>query len=202
MRSSLTAPVTAVLFLLAAWLLMTSRSASSKAVPRQSDSIDSTNVQALGRILGRGLDRDDARKQALPKASKLLDEFLETRSPSVESRPSATFIQNHLLRGENRENDEDQRVSGKNVQCWSWSVVMDAQSWSYLLARDREVRQGERMSMLARILAGLVAALAVIALYIRAEEWTKGYYTGWLRAAAGAALALVASILWWIPHLK
>jgi hypothetical protein len=60
----------------------------------------------------------------------------------------------------------------------------------------REVTVQERMVFLARILGGLVALLGVVAGYIRLDDLTKGYYTGWLRLAAGGILAVVGVGLW------
>ena len=57
----------------------------------------------------------------------------------------------------------------------------------------------QRMLFLAKILAGLVSLLAATAGYLRLDELTKGYYTGWLRLAAaglvgvaGLAIAMLA----------
>ena len=49
---------------------------------------------------------------------------------------------------------------------------------------------GQRLGWLARVVAGLVALLAAVAGYIRLEEWSKGYYTGWLKLAAAVAVAV------------
>jgi hypothetical protein len=54
----------------------------------------------------------------------------------------------------------------------------------------------ERMELAARILGCLVALLAVVAGYIRLDEITKGFYSGWLRLAAAGVLAVVGSGLW------
>lgn len=57
-----------------------------------------------------------------------------------------------------------------------------------LAAREREIG-GKRLLTLGGGLALMVAALAAVSGYIRADEATKGYYTNHLRVAAGLGLA-------------
>jgi hypothetical protein len=63
---------------------------------------------------------------------------------------------------------------------------------------DREQRLAGRMADLGRVLAVLVLILAAVAGYIRADECTRGYYTGRLRALAVAAVAAGAAAVWWL----
>jgi hypothetical protein len=67
-----------------------------------------------------------------------------------------------------------------------------------MYGHDRQVRSKERMSLLVRVLIGLVAALAALAGYMRLDEATKGYYTRWLRLAALGFVAVVGTGLWWL----
>jgi hypothetical protein len=55
---------------------------------------------------------------------------------------------------------------------------------NFLAQKERERRVQERMFWLGRVLAGLIVLLAAAALYFRLDDWTKGYYTTWLRLAA------------------
>jgi hypothetical protein len=57
----------------------------------------------------------------------------------------------------------------------------------------RQLRALDRQTLLAKILGGFVALLAVVSVYLRIEDATKGYYTTLLRLAAGAFVALVAA---------
>jgi hypothetical protein len=63
-------------------------------------------------------------------------------------------------------------------------------------AKLRQERATSRQGVLARVLGGLVAVLAVIACYLRLEDATKGYYTTLLRLAAVAFVALVGAGIW------
>jgi hypothetical protein len=56
-----------------------------------------------------------------------------------------------------------------------------------LAAYGRDVAQ-DRMKVIAGIIAFVLACLAALAAYIRADEATKGYYTNKLRLAAAAAV--------------
>jgi hypothetical protein len=60
-------------------------------------------------------------------------------------------------------------------------------------AKQRESRATHRQGVLARVLAGLVAVLAAVALYFRLEDATKGYYTTLLRVAAVTFIALIVA---------
>jgi hypothetical protein len=62
-----------------------------------------------------------------------------------------------------------------------------------ILARE-QVIQG-RMLLLAKVFGVVIALLLVVAGYIRLDEYTKGYYTGWLKVAAFGILAGVGIAL-------
>jgi hypothetical protein len=62
--------------------------------------------------------------------------------------------------------------------------------------KQREARAGARQGVLVRVVGALVAVLAIVALYLRLEDATKGYYTTLLRLAVVAFLALVGAGIW------
>jgi len=57
-------------------------------------------------------------------------------------------------------------------------------------------RVQERHLVLARVLAGLVVLLLVVAGYLRLEDMTRGYATQLLRVSAFTLVALAAGVLW------
>jgi hypothetical protein len=61
---------------------------------------------------------------------------------------------------------------------------------------EREVRMTSRMQILARGLAVAVAALFAIAGYVRLDEWSKGYYSGLLKAVAVLAVIGIGIAAW------
>jgi len=53
----------------------------------------------------------------------------------------------------------------------------------------------KRMVFLVKFLAGIVALLLTVCGYIRLDEWSKGYYTKWLRLVAIGCIATVTVLL-------
>jgi hypothetical protein len=53
-----------------------------------------------------------------------------------------------------------------------------------------------RMVFLVKFLVGIVALLVTACGYIRLDEWSKGYYTKWLKLAAVGCIAAVTVVLW------
>ena len=54
----------------------------------------------------------------------------------------------------------------------------------------------KRMVFLVKVLVGIVALLVTICGYIRLDEWSKGYYTKWLKLGAIVCIAAVTTLLW------
>jgi hypothetical protein len=101
---------------------------------------------------------------------------------------------------ETREFDEQQERETKRV--WL-KVVVNTETWKQIqteiqLAQDYK-RVGvmrSRMVFLVKFLAGIVALLGTICAYLRLDEWSKGYYTKWLRLAAVGCAGAVTVFLW------
>jgi hypothetical protein len=60
----------------------------------------------------------------------------------------------------------------------------------------RELRREERVASGGWLLGGVSALLAVVALFFRFDEWTRGYLTRWL-ALGAAGLVAVLGAAWW-----
>src|SRR5579859_4500668 len=101
MRSALTAPVSLLLFLVV-WcgLWLPACIAAGRSAPVSTGEQAETPGRDLGPILGWGVNREDAQKEALKKAKVLLEQYLQEVDPPVTWRPSGTFIQQHLFKGE------------------------------------------------------------------------------------------------------
>jgi hypothetical protein len=91
--------------------------------------------------------------------------------------------------------DEVLRLAGPMKVVQMQLKVSAAQADDILKDARRHVMQ-ERHGLLARVLAGVLAAVLVCAGYLRLEEATRGYYTWLLRAAALLVLAVVGGGLW------
>ena len=84
----------------------------------------------------------------------------------------------------------------------SLDVVLTAAQYREMREEDRKFRQKERLFILAKLLAAVVAVLAALAGYLRLDEATKGYYTTWLRLAAVGLAMAVAAGAWLLPFFK
>lgn len=76
------------------------------------------------------------------------------------------------------------------------NLQMDNSFVEQLAQRERESRMTQRMHILARGLAVMVAGLFAIAGYVRLDEWSKGYYSGLLKAVAVVAVVGIGLAVW------
>jgi hypothetical protein len=76
----------------------------------------------------------------------------------------------------------------------AWGKILEEQRND--LVRQRNSVMKERMLFLLKIMGGLVALMATVAGYIRLDEWSRGYYTNWLRLAALTCVGIVALAGW------
>jgi hypothetical protein len=98
--------------------------------------------------------------------------------------------------------DEGNKTENRRV--WI-KVAINADNWKLI---QKEIRQAEdesrlalmrnRMAFLVKFLAGIVALLGTICGYLRLDEWSKGYYTKWLRLAAIGCVGAVTVFLWFL----
>jgi hypothetical protein len=75
----------------------------------------------------------------------------------------------------------------------SWGKILEEQQNQLVHFRNSVMK--DRMLFLLKIMIGMVALLATVAGYIRLDEWSKGYYTNWLRLAA---MSCIAAAGWWL----
>jgi hypothetical protein len=93
----------------------------------------------------------------------------------------------------------------KDLHRVSLNVTITQQAWQKILEeqhkdlqRQRTFVMNERMLFLLKFLGGLILLLATVAGYIRLDEWSKGYYTNWLRLAALSCVGGVVAAGWWL----
>lgn len=141
----------------------------------------------------------DAVEDALLQAQLKVVGYLRGQNPPVEWTPSLSYIQTHLVKTQpwkEESKDFDQIGRMYRVQL---DVEVTQSELTTMVQVGREFRIQQRMFLLAKVLAGLVVLLTAVSGYLRLDEYTKGYYTSWLRlaavgfvAAAGAGLVLIA----------
>jgi hypothetical protein len=174
--------------------------------PEPAENLDDKIVWPEETIKGWGSNQADAVEYALLRAQDWVSQFLRQRRPWITWKPSSSYIRKNLVKGEARRLPEfDQALApgpeGK-AECWGVTVAITPNTNREMLRLEREdraehlrkerlERSGERMAVLAKLLMALVALLAALAGYLRLEDWTKGYYTWWLRAAVIGFLSFV-----------
>jgi hypothetical protein len=147
---------------------------------------------------GWGKTGEDARRDALTKA---YDQFLnEVRgmSPPVEWRPTADYLETRLgnrLRWTDEPADTFPDPVGR-MEHVKLTVDITDQDRQEIRRLDQEVRREGRLLFLAKILAGVLVFLAAVAGYIRLDEWSKGYYTAWLRLGAASLVGAAGAAVW------
>jgi len=149
-----------------------------------------------------------ARQVALRRAQEQIALILQEKFPGTQYLPTLDYINHNLVRSSREEVVADLVGNGQARPVEPPDVTDDMRRWilevevtNDLLAQaekfEREQQVGDRMAFLGRLVAVLVLLLGAVAAYIRAVEWTRGYYTGRLRVlAVGAVAAGTAAVIW------
>lgn len=139
----------------------------------------------------------DAEKDAINAACDLVQQRFAELDPPLRYRPTPNEMLNEFLRRDSRtvrpldaaERDffASKGITGNLVRV-EYDVEVSAN-------QVRALRTRERVSATLRVFGALTAVALAGFLFLRADEWTKGYLTRWLAAAAvllagGAAAAL------------
>ena len=145
----------------------------------------------LGVGTGHGVTRETAEQKALADARDKVAAYLRQREPSLRWVPSVEDLRrwNMIERTIQREKTTPSRVGP--VFSVDVHVAVSNRTFQEILRRDRQL-------LAAKLLAALVALLAVAAGYFRLEELTRGYYTGTLRVLSLVGIVLIGAGLWLI----
>jgi hypothetical protein len=131
-----------------------------------------------------GKTAEDAEQLAMEEAYHDLRAYVERELPNPKWTPSMDYFRRHLVKSKQQEEailPDDQGKVKVIAQQVSVKVELNAETHKDLLRRGR-------MLMLLQVLGSAIVLLVAVAGYIRIDELTKGYYVGWLRLAAIAAL--------------
>ncbi|GIW81073.1 MAG: hypothetical protein KatS3mg105_2880 [Gemmatales bacterium] len=149
-------------------------------------------------IDGLGPTRDDAIKDAVAKAQRKIAGYLQMEFPQLEWQPTEEYIRQHFVKriGHAEPVKVDDQTMAQRVII---QVAIDKQDRDDLFEQNRKYQMQKRMLWLAKALGILSVFLGTVALYIRLDESSKGYYTVWLRllalafiVAAGAGVLFLA----------
>jgi hypothetical protein len=155
------------------------------------------NDANAGWITGYGETVTDAEQDAYDKAYDKALAYLHETMPGLQWKPSRKYVQEHWVKDLRHEPSKEITVLGKpqTTQQVSVHVEVTTKDRADIVKQDRHYRVEDRLFLLAKVLGGLVLLLSTIATYIRLDEYSKGFYTGWLRLAGAAAVAAAGALL-------
>ena len=126
--------------------------------------------------------REEAWQDALEQARIAIGDYFQSRQPALRWTPTADFIQRRLIKGE----DKEEKDFGAGIGAMNriqLHLDVNERDYQNMLQLARQALSERRMHFAGQALAGLVALMLSVAGYVRLEEWSKGYYTLWLRLA-------------------
>ena len=135
----------------------------------------------------------EADDRTLEKAAEILSQKLQELDPPVEYLPSRAVVRNEYAVSNSRkvrqppeeEASEYRKLDGKDRVYVEYTVEMTSD-------QIRELRTRDRVSHGFRIF-GMASAIALAGfLFLRLDDWTKGYLTSWL---AFVAVALAGGVV-------
>lgn len=144
-------------------------------------------------VTGRGATRKDAEEVALNEACNSVRSYLRSEM-GLRWNPSQNYLRQFILtqekdRGFKYEGTRDIAELGR-VHEVSLAVDINPATRQNLVRRDRLV-------LFAQLLGIVVVLLGTVAVYVRFDELSKGYYTSWLRLGA-IGIAGAIGVGWWL----
>jgi hypothetical protein len=163
--------------------------------------------------------REEALESALETARDEIIKFLQAQKRAFLWEPTTVFVRDNLLGDVAEPSGSDWsrfetsdkhtvlvKETPTNEENFPYTYIVKlhlkvtSQDFARMQELDQPVREQARHTMveqrqlwLGKILLGVVVLLTAVSGYIRLEDATKGYYTGWLRlglAGVGAAVAV------------
>jgi hypothetical protein len=143
----------------------------------------------------------EAEDDAFTSARDAIERRLAELDPPVRYRPSLNEIRNEFAR---KDSQTTHRPSQAELEEYAKNSVNEKVIASLVYVecdvevtadQIRELRTRDRVTITLRVFSGLIFIALSGFLFLRADEWTKGYLTRWLACAAvvlvgGAAAAL------------
>jgi hypothetical protein len=150
------------------------------------------------KVVGRGENSQDAYQDALEKGQTKVTAYLRAQSPPVAWTPTTEDIE-RLVKGP-KEGPVARELEGLGlVYETTLQVGISSQEFKAILDHEGLDQSKERLLWLLKGLGVVVGILAAVACYIRLDEWSKGYYTGWLRLGAASFIAAAVASVWFLP---
>lgn len=142
-------------------------------------------------IVGGGETPDEAKRDAVNKAREKVADYLQIHAEIPED-----FLKDKVVTFDDPPKKPDLQVARVEYYQVTAHAKLTPEAAAHLLRMEQHVVSEFRVVFLAKVLAGLLAVMLTVATYVRLDEWSKGYYTGWLRLAAAGFIAASAFSLW------
>lgn len=171
------------------------------AAPRRADKAEKkpakpAEKKLIMNVAGKDYHRthDEAWQDALQEARSEVAALLRRTQPQLHWTPPLSFVEQRLVKEESEtESPPDPDVGiMRQVELRLEISNRDYQEMVQMARRDLIPW---RLLTLAKCFAGLLAVLTAFTGYVRLEEWTKGYYTAWLRLGALAFMSAAGFLL-------
>jgi hypothetical protein len=144
-------------------------------------------------LSGHGQTEADAQQDAMNQARDRIVALLRERRPDLRWEPSENYLrESHLTHLLKHVPNEPSELIGPHHSVTLRVDVREA-DLRRMLQQDRLQR---RHLLTAKIVAALVALLAVLAAFFRLEDVTRGYYTKPLRGALSVCVMIIGAGLW------
>lgn len=167
------------------------------AEPAEPAATEPTGPQPLTQceVVGLGETQGEADAEALKKARNAVQEFFQTDV----SIPDSLVNDKLVTQRDTNPPQHTEAVAGHRYAYRTKLTlkIMPATA-EEILHMEKQASLQHRVLLTAKILGSLLAILLTVALYVRIDEWSKGYYTGWLRLAAAGFITASGLGLWLI----
>jgi hypothetical protein len=142
----------------------------------------------------------DSDENAISVAGEKVEEYLKTLDPPVYYRPTENEVLNEYVRKDSRlvrepNTDEAAILKEAKISDKRWIVEYDVEVTA---DQVRDLRTRDRVTLAMRVFGGLTIAALAAFLFLRADEFTKGYLTRWLAFAAVALAGGVVAALYFV----
>jgi hypothetical protein len=166
-----------------------------RAVNIRQSAPPAATVRDSWEVFGVAHTDDDAKKLALDEAREKIGEYLAKQDPPIEWRPDVEYLRRNEMVNFS-ESEPAEFGLEKDLRKVTATVKVTSTTFQDMQDQDRKFRSRDRQTFLGKILAVIVAGLAAVAVYLRLDEATKGYYSLWLRLGSAALVASVAAGVW------
>jgi hypothetical protein len=166
-----------------------------RAVVVKTTAAPAPTVRDSWEVFGVAHTGDDAKKLALDEAREKIGEYLAKQEPPIQWRPDAQYLEEKKM-VKFSESEPAEFGLEKDLRKVTATVEVTSTTFQDMQDQDRKLRARDRQTFLGKMLAGMVAGLAAVAVYLRLDEATKGYYSLWLRLGSVALVATVGAGAW------